>query len=568
MQQDPPRFDLERIVEQLEASALGRLERSTLEHLARAGSIQNISGGEFLIHEGDEGDELFVLLRGRMQVLRDDVLLEEVAPGTVIGEIAILCQVRRVASVRAIRDSCVLALSRFQVQENLSSMPGALLSLFELIGDRLVNRQPTRLPTPRVITVIACGSVDGSFISSFIKAVGLHGTVAVLRSSDKDAEVRLENLEQSCDYVLLISDKKVGPWERWCWRQADRIVLLVSVLETEMSLVERALYEDVASNIHARIVLGVLHNGTPQGVQAFLAERRPDVHINLCGPSCLPRLARCVLGKGVGLVLGGGAARGFAHVGVLRALFERGVPVDVVGGTSVGAATAAAVAMGQNIDRIESAARQLGNSSVLDLTLPFLSIATGKQLKKVLIETTGGGDIEDLILPFYALAADLVSREAIALGSGPTWKAVRASMSVPGVWSPIRRGEAVLVDGGVIDNLPIKHMSCIPEVGVVIAVKLDGDGAIQADKIPEEGVCNGWRLVLPSGRDSGPNIVSILFAMATLSRGHPAMADLTISPRMHGAGFFGFDSADRLLETGYRDGLAALDGQDKNFWFR
>jgi hypothetical protein len=137
---------------------------------------------------------------------------------------------------------------------------------------------------------------------------------------------------------------------------------------------------------------------SPSGTRRWLALRQMDQHFHLRwqNEADFGRLARCVAGRAIGLALGGGAARGFAHIGVIRALEEAGIPIDIVGGTSVGALIAAQWAMGWNAQRILDASRTYVLSPQNDYTLPLVALLTGHRTSELLQNLFGKLDIQDL----------------------------------------------------------------------------------------------------------------------------------------------------------------------------
>ena len=191
-------------------------------------------------------------------------------------------------------------------------------------------------------------------------------------------------------------------------------------------------------------------------------------------------LARDIAGLKVGLALGAGAVKGYAHIGVLRTLAQRGVPVDVIAGTSIGAAVAALHACGADP---EDAARRLDEvgSAAFRPTVPTNALLSSAGLRDGLRRVAGERRFEDVSLPLAVVAADIVTHREVVFRHGPLWRAVLAIMSIPGIYPPQRMGPAVLVDGGILNPVPA---SVVAEMGadVVIAVKL---GAPPAQALPE-----------------------------------------------------------------------------------
>jgi NTE family protein len=187
------------------------------------------------------------------------------------------------------------------------------------------------------------------------------------------------------------------------------------------------------------------------------------------GPS-LPETMR----PKIALVLGGGAARGFAHVGVIRALEQEKIPIDLIVGTSVGSLIGAIYASDMNSFDLEWTAFSLEKDSIFDYA--FLSTFTGMgpvkgdKLEEFVKSKIPAANIEDLKLPFAAVATDLNRGTRVVIDRGPVARAVRASSAIPGVFNPVSHQDKLLVDGGVIDNIPI---SVAREMGADLVIAVD-----------------------------------------------------------------------------------------------
>ena len=177
-------------------------------------------------------------------------------------------------------------------------------------------------------------------------------------------------------------------------------------------------------------------------------------------PSDFDRLARLITGHAVGVVMAGGGARAFTHIGVVKALRASGVPIDQVGGTSMGAIVAAAVAARWTDEELAERFRRsfVTANPLSDYTLPFVSLFGGRRVTTLLRTAFGDKDIEDLVLPFYCVTANLTTANADTHTTGKLWRWLRASVSLPGVLPPFNDAGQVHVDGGVIDNLPVRVM--------------------------------------------------------------------------------------------------------------
>ncbi|WP_289136548.1 patatin-like phospholipase family protein [uncultured Brevibacillus sp.] len=172
----------------------------------------------------------------------------------------------------------------------------------------------------------------------------------------------------------------------------------------------------------------------------------------------------------VGVALGSGGARGFAHIGVLKALEAKGIEIDMLAGSSMGSLIAAVYANGIEPHMMGKLALNLKRKHWLDLTVPTLGFVAGEKIKQLIRLLTHGKRIEELKRPLAVVATDIESGERVVFREGPVDQAVRASISIPGIFVPEKVGNRLLVDGGVIDRVPV---TVIREMGADIVIAVD-----------------------------------------------------------------------------------------------
>src|SRR5574341_313606 len=238
----------------------------------------------------------------------------------------------------------------------------------------------------------------------------------------------------------------------------------------------------------------------------------------------------------IALVLGGGAARGFAHVGVLRALEQEKIPVDVVVGTSVGSLIGALYAADANTFDLEWTAFQLEKDDLFDYgvmnVVTGMSFAAGERLEKWLVEKIKVKNIEEMKIPFAAVATDLNWGTKVVIDRGPVAKAVRASSAIPGVFAPVQHMRKILVDGGVVDNIPI---SVAREKGADLVFAVD-----ISENLGNTNIKNVIDVVLQS--------TNIMFALNVehSKRG----ADVLVTPKIGDVGMLDFTQKKRCMQAG------------------
>ena len=183
----------------------------------------------------------------------------------------------------------------------------------------------------------------------------------------------------------------------------------------------------------------------------------------------------------IGLALSGGGARGLAHIGVLKVLEQEGIPIDFLAGTSMGGVIAAAYASGLSVDYIEKEALRMGRLrnliTLLDRSLPRRGLVEGQKVQEYLTTHLGDKTFEEMKIPLSLVAVDLISGQEVVLNSGSVVDAVRATVSLPGVFAPFRLGDYLLVDGGVLNNLPadvVRHTGADVVIAVDVSTGVNG----------------------------------------------------------------------------------------------
>jgi predicted acylesterase/phospholipase RssA len=376
--------------------------------------------------------------------------------------------------------------------------------------------------------------------------------------------------ERAHDRVIYQPDGQDTAWSRLCLSQSD-VVLLVAAAAGDPSL--GAVEARALATGSLRCELALLHEAeaAPTATARWLERRLvADYHHLRAGrPGDVARLARMITGTGCGLVLGGGGARGLAHLGVIRALEEAGVPIDVVGGTSMGAIMAALCARdlddAERIRRVRAIARN--GRRLLTPTLPLLALSAGRYLDQILSEHLTAVPIEDLPLRFYCVSANLTRAEEVVHERGPLWEAVRASLALPGIFPPVYSGGDLLIDGGAMNNVPADVMRGRVGSGTIVAVDVSPE-VEPLTAAPFESGLSGWRVL---GRRLNPfappqpvpGIADILSRSTGLSqvrnrRALDGRPDLVLRPPVTGFGVLDFKGGIALFETGYRYAVQAL----------
>ena len=533
-----------------------------------------LNAGEWLFREGDAAHSAYVVRSGRLEVIAEGpppVVIRAIKRGAVIGEVALLQEGVRSASVAARRDSSLIEIDREHFELLIHDAPDFALALTRSMGAQIAaNQAPAAEPTAaRTIAVIAldagapCEEVSGRLAH----VLGRYGTVAHLREDPErppaDFPALLDRAENENQRVLLDGGRAARgePWTDFCRHEADTILAVTS------GVPDRTWIERPAPLNGCELV--VTAPGIPDDVLVAFAPRETQV---LHRGSNLRRstdiTARRLAGRSVGLVLSGGGARAFAHLGVLDELEGSGVTVDRLAGVSMGAIVAGLAAADRGLDEIYEIFRSgfIEDNPSNDYTVPAVSLIRGRKTYRLLGEAFGTARIEELARRFFCVSCDLLARQMVVHRTGPLQDAVYASLAIPGIFPPVvdREGR-LLIDGGVLDNLPVETMARTGE-GPVIAVDVG-----QRPCAPQErGRPRLQPLVRPirralTGREERlPRLGETLMRTLTLASADTAAAalrhaDVVIAPRVEGVGMLEWKQLDRVREIGRQAAREALD---------
>ncbi|MBE7440448.1 MAG: cyclic nucleotide-binding domain-containing protein [Spirochaetales bacterium] len=504
--------DIIRLLKELPLfSTFTELEVRTLERELRWFFLP---AGSYLLREGEPADDIYLVISGRLRYIRKqegNVLSGELGWGDVIGEVALLTGKARSASVQALRDSEIIQLSSSAARRLLEKSPRLLFSISQVLAERLAahsTRTTGRVRTialfPVTPDLIQSAGEERSpyrfFADNLLAAFQRQCRAVFIGPEDVQREFGVDpnqlwladgqnagilkwfaNLEKKMRAILLLGDGQDTLWNQRVLKHADMVLLVASATE-KPGLSPFELLRLGKAEISGNRQLVLLHpdsSAAPGNVsRSFLENRHIDAHHHVRpGKTDTDRLVRRVLGNSIGLVLGGGGARGVAHLGLITALEEAGIPIDLVGGTSAGSIMGSAYALyGAKNSREIVRTLMVDQDPLGDYVLPLVSLSRGRRYSYAIHKGYGTHSIEDLFIPFYSVATNLThSREEI-FDQGPIWKAVRASTSLPGIVPPFFDRGQLFVDGGLLNNVPVDIMQA-KGAGCIIAADVSGTRA-------------------------------------------------------------------------------------------
>ena len=559
-----------------------------LDTLAACAERVTLRGGETLFSVGDPPAAFYLVEAGRLRaILPNGQVAGEIGRLEPVGEVGVLSGEARAATVIALRDSLLYRFSREAYHAFTLDHPAALLAIGQVIISRMRQnaREARRLyqQRHRSFTVFSggVGLQAHRFAQSLAEVLGRFGRVALLDASRVDealgpgaantppdagaADIRLlewlSRIEAAHDYLVLDAD---GPehWRRRALHQADRVLVLG---EAATPPLDAPLVQFQAAQVTAAVDL-VLERRQAAGEVLAWRQRYGSASHYFLRPgqdADLRSLARQLAGRGLGVVLGGGGARGFAHIGLMRALAELNLPVDLVGGTSMGAFVAALHASGHDWRSMTEAMRDtfVKRNLLSDYLLPRVALIAGKKLRLRLAEIFGDTQVEQLPMPYFCVSTNLTRGCAMVHSTGPLAAWVATSMCVPGVAPPVAFEGDLLADGAVVNSLPTDVMQGYGR-GPIVASDVSTEGSLSAAGVKGPD----FEAVLRKNAEGHRiSLIDILFRVSTLTsesgtKARAALADAYLRMPVNGIATFAWKGLDEIVEAGYRHAMRELPG--------
>jgi NTE family protein len=565
------------MVREEHSDALERILGRLFDDSRGAASWFTLPGGVRLYAAGDAADTLYLLRAGRLGVFKHEEGQEPhfigvIRPGEPAGEMSMIAGTAHTATVVALRDSEILALPREAFFAAAAVNPELMTELARLMILR-ARQSASSVAEPTVFGFIGQSEQP---VRDFVQAIeqgvqALGFSVKTVTSSAlRSAAEWFSAVEENHDFVLYVAERDELAWAHLCARQVDRLFLVGRSGDTPMK--NRAWEGDAFDN-HRQVDLILLHppstqrpSGTSKWLDATSAARW--FHIREGDKADSDRIARVLTGTSVGVVLSGGGARAYACIGAVKALREAKVPIDFVGGASMGAIVCAGVAMGWSQEELDARIRKafVESSPIDDVTIPILSLVKGKKVDARLQEHYGETLIDDLWFPFYCVSSNITSGGYVVHKRGLLRRALRASIAIPGVLPPVLENGAVLVDGAVLRNFPVDIMRAW-HMGPVVGCDVSRARGVDPHEL--EVPSSWWKWLLSGAwRRQGPPIVAIMIRSATLTAKAELMearnaTDLLIIPGADGVEVNNWKAYDRGVHSGWtatNEALSKLDG--------
>ena len=553
-----------------------RLDAATRAEIAEEATLISIPGGWTLFNQGDEAEALYVVLSGTLGVIRKNdrsQLSARIHVGETAGEMAVISNDRRSNTVIALRDSTLLRIEKPIFENLLLRHSHAMLHLMRILADRLRKITDDLDPPNTANTYAVLPLTEG--VDTAVIGGRLIGALMDLRRDPNSRMIFLDGSEPNLDetalhtieadhrHVIYVSDDPGSGWGGVCRRRADHILLVAVPGAPILPTAEKFI-----GNRHEwrrRDLVLLRRDGVPAPPGDF-AERFSCefvLRLDLVNAPDMQRLARIITRRAVGVAFSGGGARGFAHVGVVKALRECGIPIDMFAGTSMGGIVAACFAMGWNVEEVTEQLREtfVGSSPTGDFTFPSVALTRGEKVSARLYKTFGETRIVDLELPYFCVSSDLTEGKLHIHNSGKLWEALRASVAIPGLMPPKILNGRILADGGLINNLPANVMAGLNR-GPVVAVEVGQN--MSAMFTPDKPKYAGLLRSLSGADPRIPGIVPILIRSGTLSSEErlaalPEHAAVIFRPPLEQIDLLDWQKLEQCIDLGYRHALEQIE---------
>ena len=542
------------------------LSEELLDTLAGEVREVRIPAGRWIMREGDRAESMFIVSGGRVEVVHEgpqEILLRVLRRGDVLGELALLREGVRAASARAQRDTELIELGRAEFERLIEQAPEFALGLTRVMGAQIAASRSPVVPAaaPRTIAVVGLDAASPAteVAETIAEALSAYAPTARLRSGDL---ATIDQAERDTGRVVLIAPgDPENEWTKLCLSEAD-VVLAVTAGQPA---------HDWLTNVTPLRGCELVVLGGPLAAGPIDALQPREVQVIAeasARPAAMALTARRLTGRSLGIVMSGGGARALAHIGVLEALADAGLEFDRFAGASLGSLIAGLAAMGLDPESIyEQCIRGfIDTNPTRDFTVPAFSLIRGATTRRLLRDVFGARRIEELPRRFFCVSCDLIRREGVVHRTGRLIDAVYPSLAIPGVFPPVADGNRrLLVDGGVLDNLPVSTMAERGE-GPVVAVDATGPGVrFKAAERPGLG-----RLMRPvrralTGSEAtiprlGETIVRTVMVgstdTVTTARLH---ADVVITPAVAGVGLLDWKALGRVRDLGRAAVQSALE---------
>jgi NTE family protein len=520
------------------------LDDDALDAISRRLRREHYHKNANIFLEDEPGDCMYIIESGQVKILSEKDGREKIfgylGPGNFFGEMALLLGEKRSATARVVIDADLLVLYKQELEALLSQHPSIAMMMTREMGRRLehTNREPEKKEEFNIVAVM--GTAASTLARYLAQVTGEHVCLYDLGGL---ANVTLSPAALAQARVVLLRDQDILSSEDLPARLSHLVEqfywVLLSVAPYETPLTRKAMeLADVT------VLLGAEEPSWTKQLTSKTFWRTAD------SDTAVQRLARRIAQRLVGLALSSGNARGIAHIGVLKVLHEEGIPIDMIAATSAGAVFGSLFAAGRSIEELTEFARYIQRQynffsgfRYWDFRVPPRSgLIKGNMVLNYFRKWLSDKTFDDLSIPLYIVATDVISGEEVVFDRGPVADAVRASMSVIGVLEPAYVSGRFLIDGGSVNPVPTQLLA---DKGISITLASNVIPSLE-DRIHRRELRREGKL---------PNVMGILMGAmeimeSEIIKTRMGPVDVLIQPDIARYGTFDYDKVHELIQRG------------------
>lgn len=579
-------------LEMIKASEIfSTLDEAALKKLAAEFEEITLHKNEVLYRQGEQSDSLYLLISGKLSIIlktekNEKRIIGEVTPGKTTGELSAFSKEARAATVKALQPSVVLTLSGEIFRKLCQEYPSLVAQVVNLFVGRARSmiKQVTeeRIVRKHIVVVGASKKTSLSvLIEKITPLIDKKSKAAFIFEKGSHSSESIDELIKEHDTILYFLESYQSIFAKKCFKQAEKIYVVAYADQKPFIngfVIKKIKQNTLSHPVRAELIL--LHEEEKKLPRLTLkwlrlAHFELHHHVRLYQEKDLARILRFMKGEAIGLVLGGGGLRCWAHLGAIQAIMKSGVPIDIIGGTSAGAIVAGYYAFHEGFSNdlplLEELAEVTRHTvSWRNLTWPAVSIFNSRSYTKQLQKIFNYSRVENLWVPFFCIACNLANDSQVLFRKGHLWKAIRASTAVPAVFPPVVIKGTLYLDGGILNNLPTDVMrKAIGPKGTLIAVELTHQNK-DNNNYNFPPILTFWPTILSKTGIAYKDyrfppfvdtfLKSLLSGASVKQEENSLMADILISPNLSQYGLLEVSKKDEgeLIKAGYHSALKAI----------
>lgn len=551
----------------------------------------SLEEGEVLFNQGDSSDYFYILASGNLSAFLTHANGKKIVVGQVlayepVGELGALALKPRSMSIIAKKNSILLRFDIKKFKEICVKYPVILADLSQHIVSRFLEtiKTITRITTDINILLIYANNENNVYLKNKFLTTKVNDLWVIPCEKIKLEEVEKKINEASFKQmnILFIMQEWQQDFIDFIKQWLTHVYIVIEKEEKDFTNHTKILLHNLSQSEIVRRELIILHKNNAtrfDNTRKWLekADFNLHHHLRILEQQDYHRLIRFMNGKAVTLVLGGGGAKGLSHLGVIKSILENKLSIDAIGGTSIGAAVAACYALNLNYDQAVVFIDKLKIASLkalrlTNLTWPLISLFSSDPATSLLIHLMDNALMEDLLIPYFAVTSNIKNKTSVILKRGLIWEAVRASVSVPGLFPPLVYNGQLFVDGGLLNNLPVDIMrENVGNKNTIIASSLSRRDLTKQSYVfpPVLSLSKTLLLKLGIGRKQyvfptffETFIESLLLGSSEREDYNARIADILIRPNFKGFKTFSYESEkaqEKLIQAGYEEANKAIN---------